>query len=143
MDANHEIQELRELVGWGESDTSRGFAEPWHARAFALTLALSERRLFSLRDFQAALIGKINSKEKLACIVGSDDYYTLWLAALESLLAQKKVSLGERLSLFEHQVVDDAESRKIHQLTTSRDKDGQLKIAPLVIDGGLDASSIY
>lgn len=137
MNRSANIQELQSLVGWHESEEKHGFSDAWHARAFALTLALCERRLFSLRDFQSALISRITSQEKTMCIVGTDDYYTLWIEALESLLAQNKVLFGERLSLFEHQVIDDAESRKIHQRTTSRDEHGRLKIAPLIVDGPL------
>src|ERR1700730_2579279 len=64
---------------------------PWQARAFALALALSERGIFSLRDFQVALIGRINSYEKGQCIAGTGDYYTRWIEALEDLLVQKKL----------------------------------------------------
>jgi hypothetical protein len=42
----------------------------------------------------------------------------------------------ERLSLLERDVVDDAASRKVHQRMTSRDENGRLRIAPLVVDPG-------
>lgn len=136
MDANQEIQDLRELVDWYGTDEDHVFAEPWQARAFALALALSERGIFSLRDFQVALIGRINSFEKSRCIAGTGDYYSLWIEALEYLLTQKNMLPSERLSLLEHQVVGDAESRKVHQLMTSRDENGRLRIVPLLIDSG-------
>lgn len=134
MDANQEIQDLRELVGGDGTDGDHVFAEPWQARAFALALALCERGIFSLRDFQVALIGRINSYEKSRCIAGTGDYYTLWIEALEHLLAEKNMLPRERLSLLEHEVVENAESRKVHQLKTSRDETGRLKIVPLLVD---------
>lgn len=136
MDANQEIQDLRELVGWHGTDGDRVFAEPWQARAFGLALALSERGIFSLRDFQVALIGRINSYEKSQCIAGTGDYYTLWIEALERLLGQKNMLPSKRLSLLEHEVVENAESRKVHQRMTSRDENGRPRIVPLLVDPG-------
>src|SRR5437879_5219939 len=114
MNASQEIEDLRELVGQYGSDEERNFAEPWQARAFALALALSERGMFSLRDFQAALIGRITAFEKSQCIAGTADYYTRWIEALEDLLAQKDMLPSDRLSLLERAVAEDAASRKVH-----------------------------
>jgi nitrile hydratase accessory protein len=136
MDTNQAIQDLRGLVSLYGTEGDIVFAEPWQARAFALALALSERGIFSLRDFQVALIGRINSYEKGQCIAGTGDYYTRWIEALEDLLAQKKLLARERLSLLEHEVVEDAVSRKVHQLMTSRDENGRLRIVPLLVDPG-------
>jgi nitrile hydratase accessory protein len=136
MDANQEIEDLRELVGGYGTDDDHVFAEPWQARAFALALALSERGLFSLRDFQAALIGRIISFEKSQCIAGTADYYTRWIEALEDLLGQKGMLPSDRLWLLERDVLEDAASRKVHQRMTSRDENGQLRITPLFVDSG-------
>ena len=136
MDTNQEIGDLRELLGRYGAVDDHVFAEPWQARAFALALALSERGLFSLRDFQAALIERITWFEKSQCIAGTADYYTRWIEALEDLLSHKNMLPIERLSLLEREVVDDAASRKVHQRMTSRDENGRLRIAPLVVDPG-------
>jgi nitrile hydratase accessory protein len=136
MDANQEIADLRELMGLYGTDEDHVFAEPWRARAFALTLALSERGMFSLRDFQAALIARIASFEKSHCIAGTADYFTRWIEALEDLLSQRSMLPADRLSHLERDVVDDAESRKVHQRMTSRDENGRLRIAPLLVDPG-------
>lgn len=135
MNASPRIEAFRELIGERGYDDDV-FAEPWQARAFALALALSERGLFSLRDFQVALIGRINSYEKGQCIAGTGDYYTRWIEALEDLLAQKELLPSERLSRLEHEVVEDAQSRKVHQLMNSRDENGRLRIVPLLVDPG-------
>lgn len=135
MDVNQEITDLRDLVGrYGTED--HVFAEPWQARAFALALVLSERGMFSLRDFQAALIARITAFEKSKSIAGTADYYTRWIEALEDLLSQRSMLPADRLSYLERNAVDDAESRKIHQRMTSRDENGRLRIAPLLVDSG-------
>lgn len=136
MNDNQGFGNLRDLIGRYRTDEDRVFAEPWQARAFALALALSERGLFSLRDFQAALIGRITSFEKSQPIVGTADYYTRWIEALEDLLGQKGMLLGDRLSLLERDVLEDAASRKAHQRMTSRDENGQLRITPVFVDSG-------
>jgi hypothetical protein len=97
---------------------------------------LSESGMFSLRDFQVALIARIMAFEKSQCIVGTADYYTRWIEALEDLLSQRSMLPANRLSHLERDVVDDAESRKVHQRMTSRDENGRLRIAPLLVDPG-------
>jgi nitrile hydratase accessory protein len=136
MDAHQEVLDLRTLAVQYGTDGDPVFAEPWQARAFALALALSERGMFSLRDFQAALIGKITAFEKGQCIAGTTDYYTRWIEALEEILLQKSMLPSDRLSFLEREVIDDAESRKLHQRMTSRDANGRLKIIPLLVDPG-------
>jgi nitrile hydratase accessory protein len=56
------------------------FAEPWEARAFAITMALCQRRLFSYEEFRERLIAEINGTG------ASDNYYVNWLRALEAML---------------------------------------------------------
>ncbi len=112
------------------------FKAPWEARAFALTLALSERGLFTLKDFQAALIARVGSFEKASCIVDDEDYYTRWVEALGDILEARDLLAPQRLADLEVQVVDDAESRKAHQHGKARDESGRLRIAPLVVDRG-------
>jgi nitrile hydratase accessory protein len=136
MDKNQEILDLGKLAVQYGADLDHTFAEPWQARVFALALALSERGMFSLRDFQAALIGRITAFEKGHCITGTNDYYTRWIEALEDMLMQKSMLPTDRLSHLERHVVDDAESRKLHQRMTSRDENGRLRITPLLVDPG-------
>ena len=62
------------------------FAEPWQAEAFAMTVALNERGLFSWAEWAAALSAEV--KKPNAAADGSD-YYDCWLRALEKLLAAK------------------------------------------------------
>ncbi len=65
------------------------FAEPWQAQAFALTVALHEKGLFSWGEWAEALSAEVKAPE--AAEDGSD-YYRHWLRALEKLLAAKGVA---------------------------------------------------
>lgn len=65
------------------------FAEPWQAQAFALTLALHDKGLFSWAEWADALSAEVHKPD--AATDGSD-YYDRWLAALEKLLSAKGVT---------------------------------------------------
>ena len=74
--------------------TDPAFAEAWQAEAFAMTLALHERGVFTRSEWAAAL--SVRLKSPLAAASG-EDYYEHWLAALEDLVAAK--GLGSRSEL--------------------------------------------
>ena len=65
------------------------FSEPWQAEAFALTVALHERGLFSWNEWADALSAEV---KKPGAAADGSDYYQHWLAALEKLLAAKGVA---------------------------------------------------
>lgn len=65
------------------------FSEPWQAEAFALTVALHEKGLFSWGEWAEVLSAEVKRPD--AASDGSD-YYEHWLAALEKLLAAKGVA---------------------------------------------------
>ncbi len=75
----------------------RPFAEPWQAQAFALTLALHERGVFSWSEWAQA----IGAQFAAAAARGEPDdgsrYYAHWLAALESLVASKGLGSAAEL----------------------------------------------
>ena len=62
------------------------FAEPWQAEAFAMTVALHDKGLFSWGEWAQALSAQV---KKPGAATDGHDYYEHWLAALESLLASK------------------------------------------------------
>ena len=76
----------------GEHDAASGvadapvFAEPWQAEAFAMTVALHERGLFSWGEWAAMLAAEV---KKPGWAEDGSDYYHCWLRALENLLAAK------------------------------------------------------
>ena len=70
------------------------FREPWEAQAFAMTLALHARGLFTWDEFRDALIAEIGRWESEHGTAGegaSWRYYERWQAALETVLARKNV----------------------------------------------------
>ena len=68
------------------------FAEPWQAEAFAMTVALHERGLFSWGEWAEFL--SVEVKRPGVAADGSD-YYQCWLRALEKLLAEKGLASVE------------------------------------------------
>ena len=65
------------------------FAEPWQAEAFAMTVALHDKGLFSWSEWADALSAQVKKPDAAS---DGHDYYEHWLAALESLLAAKGVA---------------------------------------------------
>ncbi|MEY2660023.1 MAG: hypothetical protein RLZZ123_1195 [Pseudomonadota bacterium] len=86
------------------------FAEPWQATAFALTVALHQKGLFSWPDWAATL------SRHIAAAGGDDDgrhYYDHWLAALEEMI--ERCQLGQASELAElRQAWEAAAARTPH-----------------------------
>lgn len=68
------------------------FREPWEAQAFAMTLALHERGLFTWTEWAAALAAEIKRAQSAGDPDTGETYYLHWLAALEKLVAGKGVT---------------------------------------------------
>ncbi len=68
------------------------FREPWEAQAFAMTLALHERGLFTWSEWAAALAAEIKRAQAAGDPDTGETYYQHWLAALEKLVAEKGVA---------------------------------------------------
>ena len=68
------------------------FREPWEAQAFAMTLALHERGLFTWGEWAAALATEIKRAQGAGDPDTGETYYSHWLAALEKLVAEKGVT---------------------------------------------------
>jgi nitrile hydratase accessory protein len=62
------------------------FKEPWEAKAFAMTLALHERGLFTWPQWAEALSLQIARAQTAGDADLGDTYYQHWLLALESLV---------------------------------------------------------
>jgi len=73
------------------------FREPWEAHAFAMTLALHERGLFTWPEWAAALAEEIKRAQKAGDADKGDTYYRHWLNALERMVASKNVATSETL----------------------------------------------
>jgi nitrile hydratase accessory protein len=68
------------------------FREPWEAQAFAMTLALYRRGLFSWPEWAATLAAEIKRAQREGDPDRGDTYYHHWLAALECLVADRGVA---------------------------------------------------
>lgn len=73
------------------------FKAPWEAQAFAMTVSLHARGTFTWREWADALA------RELAAAAGRDEpddgshYYEHWLAALEKIVAGKKLVAGQEM----------------------------------------------
>ena len=65
------------------------FAEPWQAEAFAMTVALHDKGLFSWSEWAEALSAEVKQPDAAS---DGRDYYEHWLAALETLLSRKGIA---------------------------------------------------
>jgi nitrile hydratase accessory protein len=70
------------------------FAAPWQAQAFAMTLSLAERGLFTWSEWAAALAAQISQAP-------DSEYYQQWLAALERLVTAKGVTSDSELNRYQ------------------------------------------
>ncbi len=77
---------LRRLPGMPLDGDRPVFNEPWEAKAFALTIALHERGLFTWPQWAAALARQIELAQAAGDADLGDTYYQHWLLALESLV---------------------------------------------------------
>jgi len=71
------------------------FPAPWAARAFAFTLALYERDLFTWPQWAEALAAAVNEGQRDS---DPESYWLCWLSALEALLAVKAVAEPSELA---------------------------------------------
>lgn len=76
------------------------FREPWEAQAFAMTLALHERGLFTWKEWAGALALEIKRAQAGGDPDTGETYYLHWLAALERLVAEKSVATRETLARY-------------------------------------------
>lgn len=73
-------------------ERSPTFAEPWQAQAFAITVALHERGVFTWPEWAATLGHEIERARVRGDPDLGDTYYLHWLAAIETLLQKKGVT---------------------------------------------------
>jgi len=82
------------------ADDEPVFHEPWQAQAFAMTLQLHERGLFTWPEWAAALSARLAmapaapDADPRASAAG---YYRQWLAALEDLVQARQAGSAEEL----------------------------------------------
>jgi nitrile hydratase accessory protein len=89
------------------------FREPWEAQAFAMTLALYERGLFTWPEWAATLADEIKKAQAAGDPDTGETYYQHWLNALERMVAHKGVTDPETLKRY-HDAWDRACDRTPH-----------------------------
>jgi len=89
--------DLRALPALPRDEAGPVFKAPWEAQAFAMTVSLHMRGVFAWREWADALAAELAA----ATAPGEPDdgthYYEYWLAALEKLVAGKKLVPGHEL----------------------------------------------
>jgi nitrile hydratase accessory protein len=65
------------------------FPEPWAAEAFALTIHLYERGLFTWAEWAQSLSAQLDHQDPEKC---GEDYFDCWVAALASLIESRGIA---------------------------------------------------
>jgi nitrile hydratase accessory protein len=92
------LHELREaLPGLPFDEDGPVFQAPWEAQAFAMTLALYERGVFTWQEWAHALSEAIRDAQAAGDPDHGDTYYAHWLSALERISTEKGCTSEERL----------------------------------------------
>ncbi|HUF91514.1 MAG TPA: nitrile hydratase accessory protein [Candidatus Limnocylindria bacterium] len=73
------------------------FRAPWEAQAFGMAVALHERGHFAWTEWAARLSDEIAAAQARGEHDDGGRYYHYWLAALEKLVADRKLVLAEEL----------------------------------------------
>jgi nitrile hydratase accessory protein len=89
------------------------FRAPWQAQAFAMTLALYERGLFTWPEWAGTLGRRIAASPPSSGEDPGDAYYRQWLAALEDVVAAKGATSLHELQRYQH-AWDHAADRTPH-----------------------------
>jgi nitrile hydratase accessory protein len=77
---------------WPRDADGPVFRAPWEAQAFAMTLALHRRGVFSWPEWATALSAEIRSAQAAGDPDTGETYYRHWLAALERLVVERGVT---------------------------------------------------
>ncbi len=94
-------------------DGERHFSEPWQAHAFALTLILYEKGVFSWPQWAHALAERIRQAQAGGDLDDGGSYYRHWLDALEQLTIARQITTADQLHTLEHAWMKAAE-RTLH-----------------------------
>ncbi len=82
------------------------FAEPWQAQAFAMAVTLSQKGLFTWKEWAASLATELQAAADRGEPDDGSEYYQHWVAALEKLVAGKGIASSQTLSECKQEWVD-------------------------------------
>jgi nitrile hydratase accessory protein len=80
------------LAGMPRNDEGPVFREPWEAQAFALAVALHERGVFTWTEWADVLGAEIRRAQAAGDPDTGETYYRHWLAALERIVASRRIA---------------------------------------------------
>ena len=100
LDPQAALEATRALPGIPRDEDGPVFREPWEAQAFAMTLALHARGLFSWSEWTSVLADEIKRAQSGGDPDTGETYYRHWLAALERIVAEKGVTDGASLARY-------------------------------------------
>jgi nitrile hydratase accessory protein len=106
-------QAASSVPGVPQDEDGPVFREPWEAQAFAMTLALYERGLFTWPEWAATLADEIKRAQAAGDPDTGETYYQHWLNALERIVAEKKITDAATLKRY-HDAWDHACDRTPH-----------------------------
>ena len=113
--------------GGGAPRDDAVFGEPWQAHAFALTLRLHERGLFTWSEWAEALSRQIAAAQAAGDADLGDTYYRHWMAALETLVVATGASSEHELQ----------RHRRAWERAAARTRHGQpIELRPADFDEG-------
>jgi nitrile hydratase accessory protein len=81
MDRTVAVRVARDIPGVPQDADGPVFREPWQAQAFAMTLALYDRGLFTWPEWAATLAAEIKRAQAAGDPDTGETYYSHWLAA--------------------------------------------------------------
>ena len=89
--------DLRALPALPRDQAGPAFKAPWEAQAFAMTVSLHARGVFTWREWADALAAELAAAASRGEPDDGTHYYEHWLTALEKLVARKKLIPSEEL----------------------------------------------
>lgn len=89
---------LNEVDSIPRNELGPVFNEPWEAEAFAMTLALYEKGVFTWPQWAHVLSDEIARAQNAGDPDHGDTYYLHWLAALERIVVEKNIASEQQLS---------------------------------------------
>ena len=126
--ASHTLAQIAQLCGAGlplppATGADTVFAEPWQAHAFAMTVQLHERGLFTWPEWAQALSAQIRAVQTAGEADDGTRYYEHWLNALEALVIARQAGTPEQIHALEHAWAEAAERTPHGQAIELRDED--------------------
>ena len=94
----HLAPDLLELPALPLDDDGPVFREPWEAQAFAMAVRLHETGHFTWIEWASALSAEISAAKAGGDPDLGNTYYAHWLAALEKLCLEKKLTTADALA---------------------------------------------